>query len=98
MSLITINELCEIMDDRNINIMLQKVVSSVGFYRHYHSYEHTNDQIKNRSYIVYDMANYEFKAFTKLFKDFHIDTAIEDCKETFTIYIVIKTVDGKHYK
>src|SRR5277367_1274456 len=97
MSLITINELCEIMDDHNINVMLQKVVSSVGFYRHYHNYEHKNDQIKNRSYIVYDTANYEFNTFTELFNDFHIFTAIEDCKQcSFTIYMKIKTSDAKY--
>ena len=75
--------------------MLQKVVSSVGLYRHYHNYEYKNDQIRNRSYIVYDVANYEFKTFTKLFNDFHIFTAIEDCKESsFTIFMKIKTVDA----
>src|SRR5277367_4541428 len=97
MSLITINELCEIMDDDKINAMLQKAVSSVGFYRHYHNYEHTNDQIINRSYIVYDMTNYEFESFTKLFDDFHIFTAIEDCKEnSFTIFMKVKTADAKY--
>src|SRR5277367_2285870 len=97
MSLITINELCEIMDDHNINVMLQKVVSSVEFYRHYHNYEHKNDKIKNRSYIVYDMTNYKFKTFTKLFNDFHIFTAIEDCEEcSFTIFMKIKTADAKY--
>src|SRR5277367_46784 len=97
MALITINELCQIMDDHKINVMLQKVVSSVGFYQHYHNYEHKNDQIKNRSYIVYDMTNYEFTTFTKLFNDFHIFTAIEDCKEnSFTIFMKIKTADTKY--
>src|SRR5277367_3336209 len=92
-----INELCEIMDDHKINVMLQKVVSSVGFYRHYHNYEHNNDQIKNRSYIVYDMTNYEFTTFTKLFDDFHMFSAIKECKEhSFTIYMVIKTVDSEY--
>src|SRR5277367_2843143 len=97
MSVLTINELCEIMDNDKINVMIQKVVSSVGFYKHYHNYEHKNDQIKNRSYIVYDMTNYEFKTFTELFNDFHIFTAIEDCKEcSFTIYMKVKTADGKY--
>src|SRR5277367_6699376 len=97
MALMTINELCEIMDDHKINIMLQKVVSSLRFYRHYHNYEHKNDQIKNRSYIVYDMTNYEFKTFTKLFNDFHIFTAIEDCKEySFTFFMKVKTADAKY--
>src|SRR5277367_4274350 len=97
MSVLTINELCEIMDNDKINVMIQKVVSSVGFYKHYHNYAHTNDQIKNRSYIVYDMTNYEFKTFTELFNDFHIYNAIEDCKEnSFTIYLVVKTADAKY--
>ena len=43
------------------------------------------------------MTNYEFKTFTKLFNDFHIFTAIEDCKEcSFTIYMKIKTADAKY--
>ena len=68
------------MDDHNINIILQKVVSSVGMYRHYHNQHNENDMIRNRSYIVYDMKNYKFENFTKLFNDMHIFTAIEDCK------------------
>src|SRR5277367_5563389 len=97
MSVLTINELCEIMDNDKINVMLQKVVSSVGFYKHYHNYAHTNNQIKNRSYIVYGMTNYDFKTFTELFNDFHIFNAIEDSKENlFTIYMVFKTADAKY--
>src|SRR5277367_433058 len=97
MSVLTINELCEILDNDKINVMIQKIVSSVGFYKHYHNHVHTNDQIKNRSYIVYDMTNYEFKTFTELFNDFHIYNAIEDCKESsFTIYLVVKTADAKY--
>ena len=78
MTLITINELCDIMDDHNINLMLPKVVSSVGMYRHYHNQHNENDMIRNRSYIVYDMKNYVFENFTKLFNDMHIFTAIKD--------------------
>src|SRR5277367_1145961 len=99
MALIAVDELCNIMDDRNINIMLQKVVSSVGMYRHYHNqYSPENDTIRNRSYIVYDMKNYKFENFTKLFNDMHIFTAIEDCKAvtSFTIYMRIKTADAQY--
>ena len=43
------------------------------------------------------MTNYEFKTFTKLFNDFHIFTAIEDCKEnSFTIFMKVKTADAKY--
>src|SRR5277367_1140798 len=97
MSILTVKELCEILDDHKINLMIQKVVSSVGFYRHYHNHAHTNDQIKNRSYIVYDMTNYDYKSFTELFNDFHIYNAIENCKESsFTIYLVVKTAEAKY--
>ena len=96
MSLITINELCEIMDDDKINVMLQKVVSSVGFYKHYHNYKHKNAQIKNRSYIVYDMTDYVFESFTKLFNDFNILKATENCKDNFTIHVKVKTADAKY--
>jgi len=96
MALLTIKELCEILDNDKINGMIQKVVSSVGFYKHYHSHPHTNDQIKNRSYIVYDMTNYVFESFTKLFNDFHILKATENCKDNFTIYVKVKTADAKY--
>ena len=97
MSILTVSEVCEILDNDKINIMIQKTVSSIGFYKHYHNHVHTNDQIKNRSYIVYDMTNYDFKSFTELFNDFHIYNAIEDCKESsFTIYLVVKTAEAKY--
>src|SRR5277367_3527108 len=67
-------------------------------YRHYHNQHNENDMIRNRSYIVYDMKNYVFENFIKLFNDMHIFTAIKDCKDvtSFTIYMTIKTADTQY--